>query len=253
MDLSPGPLPQENDRGEFMTRYLLGELPEPEAARFEDQYSADETLFEDLTAMEAELIDAYVHGELTPERRNRFETKYLASARQRQKVEDGMLLARKTAAIGSRGLAARARALVASAAIGALVMAGALYTARRIVVSRTEVSSAPDAPTVYSFMLSSSLERGAGSEQDLAIPPGTVTVRLRVDVDSRRFSSLDAVIENANGEEVWSRSNVSRTQSGFAEVDVPARLLRRQLYILTLTGQTPDASTIAGEYSFRVE
>jgi hypothetical protein len=35
-------------------------------------------------------------------------------------------------------------------------------------------------------------------------------------------------------------------------VDVPARLFRKELYILTLTGQTRDASTIAGEYSFRV-
>lgn len=74
----------ENDRR--MIQYLLGTLAEEERTRLEDDYFADDTLFEELAAVEAELIDAYVGGELAGSERAQFEERYLASSEQRARI-----------------------------------------------------------------------------------------------------------------------------------------------------------------------
>ena len=76
--------PEENDRR--MIQYLLGTLPEAERTRLEDDYFADDTRFEELAAVEAELIDAYVRGELARSERAQFEARYLATSEQRARV-----------------------------------------------------------------------------------------------------------------------------------------------------------------------
>lgn len=52
-----------------LTRLLLGELPEPERERLEELLLTDAAVYEELTAAEAELIDAYAAGELPPRSR----------------------------------------------------------------------------------------------------------------------------------------------------------------------------------------
>jgi hypothetical protein len=54
--------------------------------RFEDKYFADDNLHEQLLAVECELIDAYVHGELSASERRHFEDRYLATPEGREKV-----------------------------------------------------------------------------------------------------------------------------------------------------------------------
>jgi hypothetical protein len=71
----------------LIRRYLLGDLPEEERVRVEDQYLADGEVFEELLAIENDLIDAYVRGELTEDERKRFEIEYLTSLDRRNKVE----------------------------------------------------------------------------------------------------------------------------------------------------------------------
>ena len=47
-----------------MQQYLLGRLPEEAEAELERRYLADDALFEELLAIEDDLRDAYVRGEL---------------------------------------------------------------------------------------------------------------------------------------------------------------------------------------------
>jgi hypothetical protein len=75
---------EEHDRR--MIGYLLGTLPEVERTRLEDDYFADDTLFEELAAVEAELVDAYVRGTLASSERAQFEARYLASSEQRARI-----------------------------------------------------------------------------------------------------------------------------------------------------------------------
>ncbi|MFY9553479.1 MAG: hypothetical protein WAV20_21075 [Blastocatellia bacterium] len=70
-----------------IAQYLLGELSDQEKARLEEQYFADDDLFEEFLVVEGELTDAYVRGELYGRERERFEARFLVLPRQHQRVE----------------------------------------------------------------------------------------------------------------------------------------------------------------------
>jgi len=67
--------------------YFLGELPAAEADLFEREVFESESLAEQVFALEEELIEAYLHGGLPPERRARFEQHYLTTEERRERVE----------------------------------------------------------------------------------------------------------------------------------------------------------------------
>ena len=71
----------------LIARYLLGELPEDQQVEIEDRAFADKDYLASITAVENDLIDEYVRGELSAADRQRFETRFLASAERRKRVE----------------------------------------------------------------------------------------------------------------------------------------------------------------------
>ena len=68
-------------------RYLLNELSAEDQARFEEAYLSDEGLFEQVRALEEELIENYVKGDLSGRERRRFERHYLASNQRRARIK----------------------------------------------------------------------------------------------------------------------------------------------------------------------
>ncbi len=68
-------------------QYLLGKLSEEQQDRFEEQYFADDNLFQEIQVLRDELIDDYLKGELSGQERRLFESHFLASPSHRQKVE----------------------------------------------------------------------------------------------------------------------------------------------------------------------
>src|ERR1051325_6273806 len=71
----------------LIARYLLGELPEEQQVEIEDRAFSDKDYLASITAVENDLIDEYVRGELSGADRQRFETRFLASAERRKRVE----------------------------------------------------------------------------------------------------------------------------------------------------------------------
>jgi len=69
-----------------LTRYLLGFLPESEAEQLDELSVADQEFAWRLEAVENDLVDAYVRGELPAEDREQFRKRYLSSPRRREKV-----------------------------------------------------------------------------------------------------------------------------------------------------------------------
>jgi hypothetical protein len=69
-------------------RYLLNELPDEDQARFEEAYLADGGLFEQVRAVEEELIEDYVKGNLSGPENLLFERHYLASEQRRARIEN---------------------------------------------------------------------------------------------------------------------------------------------------------------------
>jgi hypothetical protein len=77
---------------EMMIRYLLGELPAAWQAHFEEILFTDAQCNEQLVLAEDDLIEDYLSGALSHERRSRFETHFLVSERRRRKLEYAELL-----------------------------------------------------------------------------------------------------------------------------------------------------------------
>ncbi|HEY0765853.1 MAG TPA: hypothetical protein VGD61_25965 [Pyrinomonadaceae bacterium] len=72
---------------QIATRYLLGELSEPEQAALEERYFRDPVVFNKVLQVESELVDAYARGQLSTEMRKRFEDSYLKHPARRNRVE----------------------------------------------------------------------------------------------------------------------------------------------------------------------
>src|SRR5690349_1633953 len=71
----------------LIARYLLGELPEEQQVEIEDRAFSDKDYLASITAVENDLIDEYVRGELNSDERQRFESRFLASAERRKRVD----------------------------------------------------------------------------------------------------------------------------------------------------------------------
>lgn len=69
-----------------LTRFLLGDLPEAERERIEGALIFDSGLHERIAAVEFDLVDDYVRGRLAGEELARFESHYLASPPNRERV-----------------------------------------------------------------------------------------------------------------------------------------------------------------------
>jgi hypothetical protein len=72
---------------QLIISYLLGALPEKEAERLDEQSLTDDEFVERLRAVENDLVDAYVQGELSQQNLESFKGHYLASPRRREKVQ----------------------------------------------------------------------------------------------------------------------------------------------------------------------
>ena len=72
---------------QIVTQYLLGALPEAEAERLDELSVSDDDFVAALSAAEKDLVDAYVHGELTAAELAQFKSHYLTSPLRREKVK----------------------------------------------------------------------------------------------------------------------------------------------------------------------
>jgi hypothetical protein len=77
----------------LITQYLLGELREEQQVEIEDRAFSDQEFMGSITAVENDLIDEYVRGELSAADRRRFESRFLASESRRKRVEFAKALA----------------------------------------------------------------------------------------------------------------------------------------------------------------
>src|SRR5690349_9656443 len=80
------------DTREHLVAYLLGELPDEEQVRVEQNYLADDTAYEQLQVLEDELAYDYLEGRLSSARSQRFESTIGATERGVRNLEFARLL-----------------------------------------------------------------------------------------------------------------------------------------------------------------
>ena len=71
---------------DLLRQYLLGELAENQQVEIEDRAFEDPKLLKSIAALEHDLIDEYVAGEIPMGKRERFETHFLAAAERKKKL-----------------------------------------------------------------------------------------------------------------------------------------------------------------------
>ena len=74
------------EHDQLLTQYLLGNLPEDEQLRVEQQFFSDDQVFDELLAVEDELVYEYALGHLAPGEQERFAQRFLTSAAGERRV-----------------------------------------------------------------------------------------------------------------------------------------------------------------------
>src|SRR5262245_52027211 len=90
-------MPDRPEREEGAVRYLLGVATEQEKTALEETLFKDPAALEEISAVEDELIDDYLSGELATDERSQFERAYFASPQRRERVEFARTLRKRLA------------------------------------------------------------------------------------------------------------------------------------------------------------
>ncbi len=241
--------PSESERR--LVRYLLGALPEEEQEALEQRYFTEPVLLAELEAAADELIQEYLSGALAGEDRIRFESHFLASPRQQERLRfmQALLtgLARPSRETGTvRTVPWRARSAVwAAAAVLTISTASAVLfrwspapasrrgtpPARTAAVSPTPLAGPKPLPDPIVRLL-----RGA-RVADVVVPDSAGAVRFEVAVDGRHWS-YDARLQDRAGATVWRRETLEPARERASIVfSVPAAILATGAYVLSVEAE----------------
>jgi hypothetical protein len=260
-----------------IVRYVLGQLSSPELEELEDRLIADEAIFEQVDAVEADVCDDYVAGRLSAADRLAFEARLAGNARLQRRVA----FARAFVASASP----RARAATwwwAAAAALILATASALWFTRdrtaptptlasgatpggatppavasnpTPTASQPRVTPAPPA-ILATITLFGPVVRDAAQTPVLSIPARPGSVRLEVALqDGDVFPTYRADVMSQSGASIFVADQLlaSASASGRTVVtDVPADRLPNGTYQISVFGVRAGESSRLVTYPFRV-
>ena len=251
------------DDGQILVPYLLGVLPGEETERLDEASIVDDQFAARLTDVENDLIDAYVTGALTGDTRKRFEAVYLASSRNRSRVESAR---RFRAAIdrASVGVVSRPTALVRPllAAAATLVVAFGVLFHERLGVWWPLQRATPDraegvaGPPALATTLSPDV-RAAGEVPTIVIAAGTRDVGVNLRLESNDFTRYQvALVDPRTGGALWQSDVLPPLAPGasLVSIDVPASVFSPQHYAFELSGVDATGRRKAiGSYAVQIE
>ena len=247
-----------------LIRYLLGQADREDEERFDELSVTDATFAERLRAIEHDLADAYVRGELSRHDRARWEERYLVSRHGR----DDRALAEALAAREHRGrrLVPATWWLLAAAAVLVLAVAGGSRLVHR---GRPSVSlaqqqpvttpSPPPAPAaaapiahVVALTLSPSI-RSIDTTPTLEIPAGTTDVKLTLRLDRDESKSYRIAIRDLTANAVvWDSPDMAAEGAGVTRsivVSIPASTFQTRRYLINVSAGSADARAIVATYA----
>jgi hypothetical protein len=281
-----GWLPVELDHNEQETirRYLLGQTPPEDSSRLEERLLTDGEFYQELLIVEDELIDQYLSGELSEPDRKSFAPHFLLLPERQQKLRFARSLKKYVSSVGTvqphESIATNEPSEVAAEVAETLpkkrpffsflpfgnpIVSYALAAAILLIVGGTswvvfERWRTP-APRVAGrglvVVLTPGLTRDDGEIKKIAIPPGTDTVQLQLQIASTdQYQSYRALLQTTEGVEKLKANDLKATSIGTSvvvPVQLTAGLLTRGDYYVKLSGLTPSGEyEDVGRYSFRV-
>jgi hypothetical protein len=265
-----------------MTRFLLGDLPAEDRAQVEARLIEDPGYFEELAALEDEIILKWHRRELSREDRRLFAQTFFSSPERQERVDAARLLldaaeAENDARLGSRlsrwwtmpaglpPLAWRVALVAAAVALPVaivVVVGGNRRLEQENALLRKQLSAAPR--VVVAVALDAPGLRGEPGATDrpnvVGIPRDADEVLLRVDLTDPGGDGLDALLQPLDGGPERNLGAV-RTARGasavtVASVAIPAGELAAGDYVLSLrradTRRSGDPESVVTRRWFRV-
>jgi hypothetical protein len=229
------------DRGQLI-RYLLHQMPEDERAALAEQWFTGPELHEALELVEAELLDAYVRGELAVDQRRQVEEHLMGSDSQRSKLAFARAL---QAVLPARSRARRVRWFGLTAAGVMIALAGTtIWYARRVgqISALLEQAAAQPQPqplssAVYAIGVSADSLRGASKQNQVKLPKSAEMLRLDFEFEpADQAADYSAAVSRA-GQIVWSEQGIRGAPSGpvfVTSVWIPVNVLSVGAYTVEL-------------------
>lgn len=215
-----------------MIAYLLNEMPKADREAFVERWFTDPELYQELRMTEASLLDDYVRGKLSGQRRGQVEEFLLGSESQRRKLGFAAAL---QAAIPERqriGVPWRfvnsAVAALLIAAVGLSIWLGIQNRRLRVDAARSQSSAAASQHGVYTLDIAADTFRGSSSVATAHLSPSVDILRLELELRPGDETRTYSVSVSAGGRSVWSEGPVLPEAVGtghIARVWIPTSVL----------------------------
>jgi hypothetical protein len=251
--------------------YLLGELPEEESERFDEECFAGEDWPEQIKQIrlvERDLIDAYLSRELTPEQHQHFELNYLTTEVRLKRVATAAALIRHVDTLRSEEAPApapvertwvnsliafwrgRSLALRAGLAVGlVLVITGGAW------LYRTRTPS-PRVIATLTLTVSADNNRAGGATPGIVkLSPNVDALRINLRLPDKSAAAASYRAELINNDGKSMPLSVAGQDAESVSVEILAAQLTRGRYALRLFAVGPDGTEqrVSGIYLFNVE
>jgi hypothetical protein len=263
------------------TRYWLGELPQAEQDRLEEEYFCRSELFLELLDAKNRLIRDYLSDRLSREQQTRFEQRFLTVPERREEVEQASFFqSRARAALAATSAqvddapswwqavfsAMRAHQpltglafamLLVAAVIGIQTMRQPQSADQPLAVVAPSPTPVPEGPAVVAIALRPiALVRANTQIPRAVIGAGTRTIKLMLTVGAERYRNYKAVLfprDNPGQETVADSLQAETNAEGQRVVNWELSRLEVDDYQVVLSGVKADQSTqVIGTYYFDI-
>jgi hypothetical protein len=265
---------------EILKRYLLGELPQDEQTRLEENLLTENELLDELLIAEDELIDGYLSGALSETEAASFESHFLLPPERGRKLRFARALRKyivadetaakaltgeetpiesvddSTPAPGSwsfPGFLREQHPFVRMSLIAAilLVSVSLIWTLFRSYEQRRLKPN-----NAFAVVLKPNLSRDAGELQRVSIPKDADALQLRLRLAAEEYPSYGVVFKTAEGKTILVQDNLkAETIDGEKAVvlNVPTETIAPGDYQLKLNANAPGGEPLnVGTYFLRI-
>lgn len=266
---------QDNPDDAVLRRYLLGDsLSAEEIDTVEQRYFLGDEYLDHVSALEDDLIDAYIRGDLAPLDRALFESHFLGSKRRRDRLEATQAITagffRRTYTRTSflKGVLELLFAQspvnrtvfigLAAATVATVCFVGADDTRLRSQsreIRRPHVVNVPSASLPAEFPLHAGLLRsGSGEGNRIRLAPGSKWIVLQLETAAaQHYSSFVAVLSAAGGSEIARETHLTASGDSIDFMASAGALTPGEDYSVTLSGLDSSGAPVAlPSYAFHV-
>lgn len=253
----------ESKDQETLKQYLLGNLSPEESAPVEERLLTDGDFYQELLILEDELVDQYLSGDQSSVERESFEAHFLLAPERQEKVRFSRTL-KKFLHNTLQEHANENNVVEVPAPLAPVLVAGRdstrspffsflsrnpilSYSLAAVVVLvigavtwmalKNPGSQGPS--QVLAVVLTPGLTRDSGEITKIAIPPGTGTLQLKLQLPKADYTSYRARLIAEDQSELWSASDlkpVLGNATTFIEANIPSRLVKPGDYEVKVSG-----------------